>query len=59
MWTLLAFKKGDRFCTFEYKEIKKTNKKGVEYHHLLSIATVGDNCHILWFENVLSELYCF
>lgn len=53
-----AFKKGDQFCTFVYKK-KVIKWKCVKYHLLLSIATVGNDGHILWFENVFSELYCF
>lgn len=56
MWMPCAFKKVTNSVPLN---TKKKKRKRVKYHHLLSIATTGNDCHILWFENVFSELYCF
>ena len=47
-----------RGCHVHFKKVTdsvplNTKKTKNKYHHLLT------NRHILWFENVLSELYCF
>lgn len=59
MWMPCAFKKVTNSVPLNTKKKKLKKWKCVKYHHLLSIATVGNDCHILWFENVFSELYCF
>lgn len=51
-------KTGDQFCTFDYKNEKKSNKSNISIYSALP--PWADKRQILWFSKMcLGELYCF